>query len=184
MIGTVKWTGVLRAVLTVVLLALSLTAAAVGIAEHTGHLQLQPVLSGSMRPTFNPGDLVAATRVPISSLKRGDVIMFVPPGQTKREMHRIVTIKRTHGKTLVTTKGDANHIKDPWGRIGLRGKYAYRLAAVIPAVGWLSQIPRAIVVPMCLVGAGLVFLISALRRFFKKEEPEPEVSMQLTLFPK
>ena len=61
--------------------------------------------------------------------------MFTPPGQTKREMHRIVTIKRSHGKTLIVTKGDANRVKDPWGRIGLRGKYAYRLTAVIPEAG-------------------------------------------------
>ena len=171
--------------MTVVLLGLSLIVVAVGVAVRTSRLGLESVLSGSMRPTFQPGDLVAAWRVPISSLTKGDVIMFTPPGQTKREMHRIVAITRSNGKTRVVTKGDANHVKDPWGRIGLRGKYAYRLAAVIPKVGWLGQIPRGIIVPLCLCGAGLVFLISALRRFFKKEEtPEVESSMQLTLFPK
>ena len=169
--------------MTVVLLGLSLSAVAVGVAVHTGRLGLEPVLSGSMRPTFQPGDLVAAWRVPTSALKTGDVVMFTPPGQTRREMHRIVTIKRAHGKTLIVTKGDANRVKDPWGRIGLRGKYAYRLTAVIPKLGWLSQIPRGIVVPLGLAGAGLIFLISALRRLFKKEpEPEPEPSQQLSLF--
>jgi signal peptidase I len=173
---TLKWTSVLRVGMTVALLGVSLLAVAVGIAVRTGRLGLEPVLSGSMRPTFSPGDLVAAWRVPISSLQKGDVIMFAPPGQTKREMHRIVAIKRSYGKTLVRTKGDANNVKDPWGRISLRGKYAYRLAAVIPKVGWISQIPRAIIVPLCLVCAGLVFLVSASRQLFKKDErPERDV---------
>ena len=43
-------------------------------------------------------------------------------------MHRIMTIQRKNGKTLITTKGDANNVKDPWGRIGLQGAWADRLS--------------------------------------------------------
>jgi signal peptidase I len=179
----------LRTVFTGTLLALSVMALAIGILSHAGRLELEPVLSGSMRPTFQPGDLVAAWRVPLASLHTGEIIMFSPPGQTKREMHRIVTIKHSHGQTLITTKGDANRVKDPWGRIGLRGKYAYRLAAVIPKVGWVSQIPKNILVPLCLVLAGLVFLISALRNIFRQKtedspiEPSSQQSMTRGYFP-
>ncbi len=178
---TIKWTSVLQAVLTVTVLGLSAVALTVGILSHMGRLDLEPVLSGSMRPTFQPGDLVAGWRVPLSSIKTGDIIAFVPPGSTKREMHRVVTIQRTHGKTLITTKGDANRVKDPWGRIGIRSNSVYKLAAVIPKVGWVSQIPRRIIVPACLVVAGLVFLLGALRNLFRRE-PAVAGCGQLTLF--
>jgi signal peptidase I len=171
---------VLRTVFSGTLLALSVVVLGIGILSHLGRLELEPVLSGSMRPTFQPGDLVAAWRVPLSSLRTGDIVMFSPPGQTKREMHRIVTIRRAHGETLITTKGDANRVKDPWGRISLRGKYAYKLAAVIPKVGWVSQIPRGIIVPVCLIGAGLVFLFGAFKRF-RKEPVTSEVSIQQSI---
>ena len=175
--GGVKWTNILRAAGTVALVGCAVLALVVGLAVRTGRLDLEPVLSGSMRPTFAPGDLVVATRVHVSSLKVGDVVAFNPPGSAKKEMHRIVTIQRKGGKTLITTKGDANNVTDPWGRIGLRGAWAYRLKAVIPKLGWVSQVPKRIVVPIGLVLAGLIFLITSLRSIFKTtSESEPPIT--------
>lgn len=170
-----KRRAIARMVLSVAMVGLSVGLLLLGILSHMGKLDLEPVLSGSMRPTFNPGDLVAAWRVPMSSIKKGDIIMFTPPGSGRREMHRIVTIQRKGDKTIITTKGDANRMKDPWGRIGLRGKYAMKLETVIPKVGWVSQIPRATLVPLCLAVAGLVFIFSAFQRLRRREsEPEQE----------
>ena len=145
------------------LIGVSAMLLAIGMAVRTGHLNLQPVLSGSMRPTFQPGDLLATWRVPISSLHVGEVIAFVPPGKNYEEMHRIVALKRVGAKTTITTRGDANHGRnDPWGPVALQGKSVYRLAVIIPKLGWASQIPRGIILPVLLIGAGLIFAVSGL----------------------
>jgi signal peptidase I len=166
---------ILRTALSVALLGLSMGLLAIGIAAHMGRLDLEPVLSGSMRPTFQPGDLVAAWRVPVSSLHVGEVIAFSPPGRTSREMHRIVKLSRSGGKTAITTRGDANHgHNDRWGTVSLRGKYAYRLAAVIPELGWVSQIPKGIVMPLFLIAAGLIFLVSEITKLVKLRRDTPD----------
>ena len=163
--GTVNWTTVLRAILTVVLLGLSLIAVAVGIGVRTGNLNLDPVLSGSMRPTFQPGDLLATWRVRVSSVKNRDVIAFVPPGKTFVEMHRIVNISRDRGKTWVTTRGDANGVNDPWGKVSLRGTTIYRLQAVIPKLGWVATIRRGTLMLALLLPAGILLVISGWKNF-------------------
>jgi signal peptidase I len=162
------WTRALGIGATIALLGVSVIVVAIGLAVRTGRLDLEPVLSGSMRPTFQPGDLVASWRVPVASLRVGDVIAFVPPGKSYREEHRIVRLTRSRPAgadsvlTTVTTRGDANHgLTDPWGRITLRGTSAYRLVAIIPKLGWASQLRRGIVLPLLLVGAGLLFVLSA-----------------------
>jgi signal peptidase len=165
---------ILGAVVTVALLGLSIGLLAIGIAAHMGRLDLEPVLSGSMRPTFQPGDLVAAWRVQVSSLHVGEVIAFVPPGKRYREMHRIVKLSRSGDKTAITTKGDANHVTDPWGKVTLQGKYAYKLAAVIPKLGWVATLPKGIIMPVFLIAAGLIFLVSEITKLFKLRREPPD----------
>lgn len=116
---------------------LILSTAALGVFIHTGHGAVTPVLSGSMRPGIQPGDAVVTTSVPVTSLHKGDVIVFKPPGQTLARVHRIYSIAPAKGGGVdVVTKGDANSIPDPWGRILIKG-HVLKLAFVIPKVGWL-----------------------------------------------
>jgi signal peptidase len=166
---------ILGGAFTTALLALSMGLLAIGIAAHMGRLDLEPALSGSMRPTFQPGDLVAAWRVPVSSLHVGEVIAFVPPGKTYREMHRIVKLSRSDGKTSITTRGDANHgHNDPWGTVSLQGKYAYKLAAVIPKFGWVSTVPKGLIMPLFLIVAGVIFLVSEIIKLLKLRRETPD----------
>jgi signal peptidase I len=78
------------------------------------HLGLSPVLSGSMRPAFSPGDAVLTRAVPVSSLRPGQIAVFVPPKENAPYAHRVVTVAGSPAGPVITTKGDANPAADPW----------------------------------------------------------------------
>jgi signal peptidase I len=50
---------------------------------HTGHGAFTPVLSGSMQPGIQAGDVVVTNRVPVTSLHVGDIIVFIPPDRPR-----------------------------------------------------------------------------------------------------
>jgi len=103
---------------------------------HTGHGALTPVLSGSMQPGIQAGDVVVTHRVPVASLHVGDIIVFIPPGSTQARVHRIATLEKAPGGIAVTTKGDHNSAADPWGKVIIKGN-TYKVAFVVPKIGWL-----------------------------------------------
>jgi signal peptidase I len=95
------------------------------------------VLSGSMRPTFSPGDMVIDTPEPVSSVSVRQVISYqVPTGIHQVETHRIVKILQGGAHPVVQTQGDANNWSDPW-TAKLGGNTAWRMRAVIPSLGYV-----------------------------------------------
>jgi signal peptidase I len=95
------------------------------------------VLSGSMRPTFSPGDTVIVTPEPVSAVRVGQVISYqVPTGVHQVETHRIVKILQGGAHPLIQTQGDANNWPDPW-TAKLEGNTAWRMRAVIPHLGYV-----------------------------------------------
>lgn len=67
------------------------------------------VVSGSMVPTFDRGDLVLMQDIE-HTYGVGDIIMFKSPDTANPESHRIVSITGNG----IQTKGDAVGIVDPW----------------------------------------------------------------------
>jgi signal peptidase I len=63
----------------------------------------------SMRPLLRPGDRIVFAPCRVEELRRGDVIIFVPPGQKERVVHRVVSTGLPDG---IRTKGDANPCRD------------------------------------------------------------------------
>ena len=148
---------ILGGVTWALLAALILTVAALGIYTRTGDGHLTPVLTGSMRPTISPGDVVLTRRVPATSLHTGDIVVFMPPGQELARVHRIHSLTQAGGgRIVITTKGDANTTVDPWHAISMRGD-AYRVVLVIPKAGWLVNGGlRWLVLGFVLVAAALI----------------------------
>ena len=64
----------------------------------------------SMRPFFRPGDRIGFAPCRCEELRRGDVIIFTPPGRGERVVHRIVSC----GPEGIRTRGDANPCSDAW----------------------------------------------------------------------
>jgi signal peptidase len=101
------------------------------------------VLSGSMRPTFSPGDMVIDVPEPVSSVRVGQVVSYqVPTGIHQVETHRIVKILQGGAHPVIQTQGDANNWPDPW-TAKLEGNTAWHMVAVIPhlgyAINWLRS---------------------------------------------
>ena len=124
----------------IALAVLTIAAVGLGLGVHYGHVNAQPVLSGSMRPVAQPGDLVFVKSTPTASLHVGEVIALYPPGVTGGApyMHRIVTLSRAGSVTTITTRGDANNVADPWGKVALRNATTDRLVYVVPKMGFVS----------------------------------------------
>jgi signal peptidase I len=136
-----------------------------------GQWHATPVLSGSMRPAMQPGDVVVTQRVLISDLRIRDVIVFHPPNDGERQtVHRIVKLTVKGGTTSITTWGDANLIADPVVS-SLSGTTAYRVSRVVPLVGypavWLQSGGRGVLA----IALGVVLLIAAVVTLLRPEKP-------------
>lgn len=92
------------------------------------------VLTGSMTPIINEGDLVITKAVSLEVLREGDVISYRRNGMNI--VHRIVHVERGEEGTLLTTKGDANNTVDTLGPVprAIQGRVVMR----VPGIGWLT----------------------------------------------
>ena len=94
------------------------------------------VLSGSMRPTFSPGDMIVVSPEPMRDLRVGDVITFqIPTAGHPVETHRLVSILQPGNEPIVKTKGDANTSADPW-QAELHGATVWRYRLRLPGFGY------------------------------------------------
>lgn len=168
----------LRGAISGLLLVLALCALVLcGYQTASGRWHATPVLSGSMRPGLQPGDIVVTRRVPISDLHVRDVIVFHPPNEAQRlTVHRIVKLRVRSGTTVITTRGDANTIDDP-AVTSLRGASAYRVVRVVPLVGypavWLSGGHHGLLA----IGLGVLLLIGAAVTLLRPERPRKELRL-------
>jgi signal peptidase len=98
--------------------------------------QTSTMLTGSMAPMINPGDVVLSVPTKVQDLKVGDVITYHIPVEDHRvETHRIIELTHTPaGPTTIRTKGDANNGADPWTAT-MTDEHVYTTAAVIPHLG-------------------------------------------------
>mgnify|MGYP001143672042 CR=1 FL=1 len=102
-----------------------------------GLFPVQPitVISGSMRPTLDVGDVVIIAKVDADTIKPGDIIQFrEPDGVTT--IHRVVEIQEIEEERVFITQGDANEKPDaePVLSANVVGKAIFD----IPKVGWAS----------------------------------------------
>ncbi|MBG0738849.1 signal peptidase I [Paeniglutamicibacter antarcticus] len=133
--------------------------------------QTTTMLTGSMSPGINPGDVVVAGQVPVADIKVGDVITYHIPIEDHRvETHRVVEIKTgDDGLTAVRTKGDANQGIDPWTAT-LQGQTIYRHVGTIPYLGAAIRALRAPVVSTILMyGVPAILVIGVLLTIWRKE---------------
>jgi signal peptidase len=147
-----------------IVVAAGATFLAIGVAPHFGLYQTTTVLSGSMRPTFGPGDLLVLRPEPLAKVRVGQVITYaIPIADHHVESHRVVSVNHHGGYTLVRTRGDANGANDPWTAV-LHGRTVWREAAVVPWAGkailWLREpyphLMSMLLAPLMLVLVGLV----------------------------
>ncbi len=158
---------------------LVLATAAAGLAAYgiaTGHTA-DMVITGSMVPTIPIGALVITKRVPVSSLKTGDIIGFPRPGEPQLTyFHRIISETQSGGMLLIHTKGDANFAADPWVLKRPLDAYANQVAFIIPGAGVVAQvILRLAILAILILIVGWAY-VNVVRRLWSESPPDPSHS--------
>ena len=136
--------------------------------------QTSTMLTGSMAPMINPGDVVVTVPTPIAEVKVGDVITYHIPVEDQRvETHRITDITATaDGGVAVQTKGDANNGIDPWIAT-LQGATVDRHVGTIPGVGnAIRALREPIVMNILMYGAPTILVIGMLASIWTKDPSE------------
>jgi signal peptidase I len=137
--------------------------AAVTLGPRLGLFQVETVLSGSMEPVFEPGDLLVVVPEPLTAVRAGQVLSFHAPIPGDRvETHRVVRVINPGPHPVIVTKGDANSAPDPW-HARLHGTTAWRMVGVVPHAGSAIRMLRApwvhvvavLLVPLLLAAAAL-----------------------------
>lgn len=166
-----------RAVFTILLTGAALVFLFLAVGPRFLNYQTSTMLTGSMSPGINPGDVVVSVRTPVSELKVGDAITYsIPIDDHRIETHRVASIKRDDaGTTSVTTKGDANPGADPWTAV-LSEDYVYTQAGVVPYLGdGIRALRQPLVQSVLLYGASALLVVVVLSAIWRKPaEPATE----------
>jgi signal peptidase len=119
------------------LMAVAVVAfAGLAVGPHVLGYRTMTMLTGSMAPGINPGDVVVDTPVAVTDVRVGMLISYhIPIDDHHVETHRVVSVEHgADGAVTVVTKGDANSAADPW-KATLQGDTVYQVRAVVPWIG-------------------------------------------------
>jgi signal peptidase I len=130
--GTARWT--VRALVGIAVLAF----AGLALGPHAFGYRTMTMLTGSMAPAIDPGDIVITTPLDVTDVTKGMIISYhIPIDDHRVVTHRVIDVDTAaDGTVTVQTQGDANDHPDPWTAV-LQGDTAYQVQAVIPEAGHL-----------------------------------------------
>ena len=92
------------------------------------------VLTGSMRPMIQPGDMVVDEPISPSQIRVGDIVTFREPHGTRTITHRVRQVSISEGQARVTTRGDANDTVEKW-QVPVTGSVG-RVVYEVPKIGY------------------------------------------------
>ena len=129
-----------------------LAFAGLAVGPHVLGYRTMTMLSGSMAPEINPGDVTVATPLAVDEIAVGMIVSYhIPVDDHHVVTHRVVSVDHgPGGQVTIQTKGDANNAADPW-KATLQGDTAYQVHAVIPHLGRVIEAFRSPVVAKVLV---------------------------------
>ena len=148
---------------TALLCAALALALVVGVGAVLGY-RGEVVLSGSMRPYLQPGDMVVVHRIAPAQMRVGDVVSFSAPDRGGITITHRVRSLRTLGnrRIAVVTRGDANNTSEHWsvareGSVGL-------VIAKLPRVGYVTHWMAGLTARILLfIALGAALLVIGLR---------------------
>lgn len=103
------------------------------------------IISGSMRPLMDVGDMAIVARGNLKLLKEGDIIQYRQIENPIPVVHRITGTQSRDGKNLFITKGDANNSPDslPVHPEQVVGKVVF----TVPKAGWATIAVKQFFIP-------------------------------------
>ncbi len=155
-------------VLTSAVVALVVLCAVVLMGSRLLGFQVFTVISGSMAPTYNVGDLIYVKKVDPTAIAVGDPVTFILNEELVVATHRVVDIDREN--QCLYTKGDANEIADhaPVHYNNVIGVPKFR----IPKLGYVSDFIQNPPGTYITIGAAVVLIILVFLPGRKKENFE------------
>ena len=147
------------------------------VGPHVFGYRTMTMLTGSMAPKINPGDVTVVTPIAVLDVTEGMVITYHKPIDDRSLVtHRVISVETgSDGSVQVRTKGDANDAIDPW-TASLQGDTAYEVQAVVPELGHVIQALRTpVVTQVLLYGAPALlagWLLMTIWRPAREEEEE------------
>lgn len=115
-------------------------------------LNFYTILTTSMVPTIDAGDIVVTYKNDNNIYNEGDIITFVRTGSSTTITHRVIEVSELNGERYYKTQGDHNASADTTlvpassvvGRVTFRvPKLGYLQQFLVTRVGWIT----AIVIP-------------------------------------
>jgi signal peptidase len=102
-----------------------------------GLFPVQPttIISGSMRPNLDVGDVVIIAKVSADTIEPGDIIQF-REAEGVTTVHRVVEVREIEGKRVFITQGDGNRAPDP--DPVLTDNVVGKVILNIPKIGWAA----------------------------------------------
>jgi signal peptidase I len=130
------------------------------VGPHVLGYRTMTMLTASMAPEIEPGDVTIVTPIDVSEVTEGMVITYHRPiADRSLVTHRVVSVQTApDGTVSVQTKGDANEAIDPWTAT-LEGDTAYQVQGVIPGIGTLIEALRTPVVSQALLYGAPTLLV-------------------------
>lgn len=175
------FSGVLSGITTALVILVCILSLALAVVPRFMGGSALTVLTGSMEPTYSPGDMIAVKAATVSEIQAGDVVTFQPnSGDPTLITHRIITKQMGDSKdgTLFVTQGDANGAPDaPIVAGQIKGVVMYHvpyIGHVAMAVGEHRQL-ALIAAATALVGYGafMIFRPSSGARNGRNSKEQP-----------
>ena len=134
---------------------------------------IAPILTGSMRPYAQPGDIFITKTTKVSQLQVGDIIVVHSATTGVIYAHRIAQITAYNGLVRIITKGDSNGVAESDPFLAAPSAEVPRNIARVKWLGrsmiYLNSVQGRQAGLGFLVGANVLFLITFL---FKKKIKE------------
>lgn len=127
------------------------------------------VMSGSMEPTLNIGDLEISKETDPSTLKVGDVISYMYKDNVVIT-HRIIEITSEDGETVFITKGDNNATEDllPVKFSQVKGKHFFKVNGA-GKIAMFIQKPQGFILVASIPILVIIFAQIVNTKIYKKE---------------
>ena len=112
-------TGVIKAIISIIIIlvvAVILVQRVTNNKFNLGGYGLYTVVTTSMVPKYNVGDMILAKQVDTNTIKVGDDVVYlgeVDSYKDKIVTHQVINIEETTGGRIFHTKGIANPLEDP-----------------------------------------------------------------------
>lgn len=160
-------------VITTILVVIVVAIALLLVGARLFGLNVYTVISGSMVPTYNVGDLIYVKKIPPEEIEVGDPITFVLNEDLVVATHRVIEIDKANQHFY--TKGDANNIADanPVHFNNYIGKPIFKIPFLGYVSVWVKEPPGLfIAIGIAIVLILLVFLPDMINKGKNKEDEE------------